>query len=177
MRMIIQSVLLAAMLARAALLAGCASAPSAPGPVTVRLIASNDFHGNLETSGLTLPWPDPAKPDRALRLAAGGAAHLAGTVNALRAGAPHSLVISSGDLIGGTPLVSALFLHESTIDVMNRLGVDIAIPGNHEFDAGKDELLRVLGGGCQPAKPDGLFGSCALGQHTGARFSMFAVNV
>ena len=177
MRMIIQSVLLAAMLASAALLAGCASAPSAPGPVTVRLIAFNDFHGNLETSGLTLPWPDPAKPDRALRLAAGGAAHLAGTVNALRAGAPHSLVISSGDLIGGTPLVSALFLHESTIDVMNRLGVDIAIPGNHEFDAGKDELLRVLGGGCQPARPDGLFVSCALGQHTGARFPMFAANV
>jgi 5'-nucleotidase len=177
MRMIFSSALLAATLASAALLAGCASAPTAPAPVTVRLIAFNDFHGNLETSGLTLPWPDPAKPDRALRLAAGGAAYLAGTVNALRAGAPHSLVISSGDLIGGTPLVSALFLHESTIDVMNRLGVDIAIPGNHEFDAGKDELLRVLGGGCQPARPDGLFVSCALGQHTGARFPMFAANV
>ncbi|MEI2676374.1 MAG: metallophosphoesterase [Burkholderiaceae bacterium] len=177
MRKIFKPALLAATLASAALLAGCASAPSAPAPVTVRLIAFNDFHGNLETSGLTLPWPDPAKPDRALRLAAGGAAYLAGTVNALRAGAPHSLVISSGDLIGGTPLVSALFLHESTIDVMNRLGVDIAIPGNHEFDAGKDELLRVLGGGCQPARPDGLFVSCALGQHTGARFPMFAANV
>lgn len=169
--------LLAATLASAALLAGCASAPPAPAAVTVRLIAFNDFHGNLETSGLTLPWPDPARPDRALRLAAGGAAYLAGTVNALRAGAPNSLVISSGDMIGGTPLVSALFLHESTIDVMNRLGVDIAIPGNHEFDAGKDELLRVLGGGCQAAKPDGLFVSCALGPYTGAKFPLFAANV
>jgi hypothetical protein len=74
MRMIFSSALLAATLASAALLAGCASAPTAPAPVTVRLIAFNDFHGNLETSGLTLPWPDPAKPDRALRLAAGGAA-------------------------------------------------------------------------------------------------------
>lgn len=172
--------LLAATAAGAALLAGCASAPStpaAPASVTVRLIAFNDFHGNLETSGLTLPWPDPAKPDRALRLAAGGGAYLAGTVNALRAGAANSLVISSGDLIGGTPLVSALFLHESTIDVANGLGVDIAIPGNHEFDAGKDELLRVLRGGCQPPKPDGLFVSCALGQHAGAKFPMFAANV
>ena len=172
--------LLAATAASAALLAGCASAPStpaAPASVNVRLIAFNDFHGNLETSGLTLPWPDPAKPDRALRLAAGGGAYLAGTVNALRAGAANSLVISSGDMIGGTPLVSALFLHESTIDVANSLGVDIAIPGNHEFDAGKDELLRVLRGGCQPAKPDGLFVSCALGTHAGAKFPMFAANV
>jgi 5'-nucleotidase len=92
-------------------------------------------------------------------------------VNALRAGAPHSLVISSGDLIGGTPLVSALFLHESTIDVMNRLGVDIAIPGNHEFDAGKDELLRVLGGGCRPRPARRLFVQLRAGAGTtGARF-------
>jgi 5'-nucleotidase len=172
--------LLAATAAGVALLAGCAgtpSTPAAPASVSVRLIAFNDFHGNLETSGLTLPWPDPAKPDRALRLAAGGGAYLAGTVQALRAGAANSLVISSGDLIGGTPLVSALFLHESTIDVANGLGVDIAIPGNHEFDAGKDELLRVLRGGCQAAKPDGLFVSCALGTYAGAKFPMFAANV
>jgi 5'-nucleotidase len=168
---------IATTLAAAAWLVGCASTPAPQAPVTVRLIAFNDFHGNLETSGLTLPWPDPAKPDRALRLAAGGGAHLAGTVNALRAGAPHSLVISSGDMIGGTPLVSALFLHESTIDVANSLGVDIAIPGNHEFDAGKDELLRVLRGGCQAPKPDGLFVSCALGSHAGAKFPLFAANV
>ncbi len=177
MRRFFKPSLLAAALAGLAWLAGCAGTPTPRAPVTVRLIAFNDFHGNLETSGLTLPWPDPAKPDRALRLAAGGGAYLAGTVNALRAGAPHSLVISSGDLIGGTPLVSALFLHESTIDVANAMGVDIAIPGNHEFDAGKDELLRVLRGGCQPPRPDGLFVSCALGPHAGARFPLFAANV
>ncbi len=173
----LQRGLLACAAAAGLLLAGCASPPPTPASVTVRLIAFNDFHGNLETTGLTLPWPDPAKPDRALRLAAGGGAYLAGTVNALRAGAANSLVISSGDLIGGTPLVSALFLHESTIDVANGLGVDIAIPGNHEFDAGKDELLRVLRGGCQGAKPESLFVSCALGPHAGAKFPMFAANV
>jgi 5'-nucleotidase len=169
----------------AALLVGCATptAPVAPAePVKVRLIAFNDFHGNLESTGLTLPWPDPAQRDKAIRLAAGGAAHLAGTIQALRAGAAHSIVISSGDAIGGTPLISALFLHESTVDVMNRIGVDIAIPGNHEFDAGKDELLRVMGGGCRPNSADALTLSCPLGdtganRHPGARFPHFVANV
>ena len=163
----------------AALLVGCATPPAEP--VTLRLIAFNDFHGNLESTGLTLPWPDPAQRDKAIRLAAGGAAPLAGTIQALRAGAKHSIVISSGDLIGGTPLVSALFLHESTVDVMNRIGVDIAIPGNHEFDAGKDELLRVMGGGCRANTPEALNISCPLAEqgdrHTGAKFPHFAANV
>lgn len=161
--------------AAALLLASCASVPREP--ISVRLIAFNDFHGNLESSGLSLPWPDPDQPGRAKRLNAGGAASLANTVQALRAGAQHSVLLHSGDLIGGTPLVSALFRHESTIDVANRLGLDIAIPGNHEFDAGKDELLRVLRGGCAAVKPDEPTTSCAFGQHAGAKFRMFAANV
>jgi 5'-nucleotidase len=165
----------------ASLLAGCAlpgAAPTAPSePVTVRLIAFNDFHGNLESGNLSLPWPDPDNPGRARRLNAGGAAFLAGTVQALRDGAAHSVVLHSGDLIGGTPLVSALFRHESTIDIANRIGVDIAIPGNHEFDAGKDELLRVLRGGCAVTRPDEPTTSCPFGRHEGARFTMFAANV
>jgi 5'-nucleotidase len=161
----------------AALLAACASAPAPREPVTLRLIAFNDFHGNLEPGSLNLPWPDPEAPGKAKRLSAGGAAYLAGLVQALREGARHSLVVSSGDLIGGTPLVSALFRHESTIDIANRIGVDLAIPGNHEFDAGKDELLRVLRGGCAENKPDVAMASCAIGRHEGAKFPMFAANV
>jgi 5'-nucleotidase len=160
----------------AALLAACAS-PAPTEPLTLRLIAFNDFHGNLEPASLSLPWPDPDKPGAARRLNAGGAAWLAGLVQALRDGTRHSLVISSGDMIGGTPLVSALFRHESTIDIANRIGVDLAIPGNHEFDAGKEELLRVLGGGCAPAAADAPTTSCALGRHGGARFATFAANV
>lgn len=162
----------------ALLLASCATPPAAPRePVTVRLIAFNDFHGNLEPTGLSLPWPDPQQPGRAKRLAAGGAAYLSGLIDALRASAPHSIVLHSGDLIGGTPLVSALFRHEPTIDIANRLGLEIAIPGNHEFDAGKDELLRVLKGGCAEVKPTDPTSSCPLGRHDGARFRMFAANV
>ena len=157
-------------------LAGCASVPS--GPVEVRLIAFNDLHGHLEAApGLTLAWPDPAQPERTVRLNAGGAAYLAGAVQALRAGARHSLVLSSGDLIGATPLVSALFLHESTIDVMNRLGLDIAAPGNHEFDAGRAEFERVIGGGCRAADARAATISCAFERHAGARFEHVAANI
>ncbi len=167
---------LLASLSLAIALAGCASAPS--GPVEVRLIAFNDLHGHLEAApGLTLAWPDPAQPERALRLNAGGAAYLAGTVQALRAGARHSLVLSSGDLIGATPLISALFLHESTIDVMNRLGLDIAAPGNHEFDAGRAEFERVIGGGCRAPDAGAATVSCALEHHAGARFEHVAANI
>lgn len=161
----------------AALLAACASAPAPREPVTVRLIAFNDFHGNLEPAALSLPWPDPDAPGKAKRLNAGGAAYLASLVQALREGAKHSVVVSSGDLIGGTPLVSALFRHESTIDIANRIGVDLAIPGNHEFDAGKDELLRVLRGGCAENKAEAPTASCPFGRYEGARFPMFAANV
>ncbi|MCE2659546.1 MAG: 5'-nucleotidase C-terminal domain-containing protein [Rubrivivax sp.] len=114
-----------------ALLAGCATAPREP--VTVRVIAFNDFHGNLESGSLSLPWPDPDQPGRAKRLNAGGAAFLANT--------------------------------------------DIAIPGNHEFDAGKDELLRVLRGGCATVKPEDPTTSCPFGRHEGAKFKVFAANV
>lgn len=162
-------------------LAGCAAstAPTqdARQPVTVRLIAFNDFHGNLESASLNLPWGDPEQPGRIKRLNAGGAAFLAGTVQALRDTARHHIVISTGDMIGGTPLISALFRHESTIDIANRIGVDIAIPGNHEFDAGKTELQRVLKGGCAPNKPEEPTASCPFGAYGGAKFPMFAANV
>ena len=146
-------------------------------PVTLRLIGINDLHGNLEATGLSLPWPDPANREKPIRLDAGGAAYLAGTVQALRAGTKNSLVLSSGDMIGGTPLISALFLHESTIDVANMIGVDIAIPGNHEFDAGQEELLRVLKPGCRTMPADAVFVSCPSGPHPGAKFPLFVANV
>ena len=164
-------------LAAALLLAGCATAPLPQAPVTLRVIAFNDLHGNLESAGLVLPHPDPAKPGQPLRVAVGGAAYKAGLVKALRAGAAHSVVVSSGDAIGATPLVSALFWHESTIDVMNRIGVDVATLGNHEFDAGVAELQRIIGGGCRAPRAGDPAVSCALGRYEGAKFAHISANV
>lgn len=160
----------------AALLAGCAT-PAPSGPVTLRVIAFNDLHGHLQTAALNLPHPNPANPAQPLRVNVGGTAELAGLVKELRRGAANSVVVSSGDAIGGTPLISAIFFHEATIDVMNRIGVDVATVGNHEFDAGAAELQRVLAGGCRTPQPGDVATSCALGRHEGAKFPSIVANV
>ena len=52
-------------------------------------------------------------------------------------------VVSAGDLIGASPLLSGLIHDEPTIEFMNYVGLDTIGVGNHEFDEGKDELLRM----------------------------------
>ncbi|WP_284618304.1 bifunctional metallophosphatase/5'-nucleotidase [Aquabacterium humicola] len=162
----------------AAALAACSTAPPLPPrPVQLRVIGFNDYHGHLEAGSQTLTLPDPGKPGASLRVNVGGATAFAGLVKSLRDGAPHSVLVSSGDMIGAAPLVSTLFRHESTIDVMNAIGVDVGAPGNHEFDAGSGELQRVLGGGCAPNPAGATTTSCALKHYTGARFPLVAANV
>ena len=107
----------------------------------------------------------------------GGAAALAGMVKTLRAGAPNSVMVSGGDLIGASPLVSTIFRHESTIDVMNAIGLDVGITGNHEYDNGFQELLRVEKGGCGAPQPDAAAPACALGPYGGMKFPLLASNV
>lgn len=160
-------------------LSACAAVPAAGKGVPVRFIAFNDFHGHLEPGDNALTLRDPKEAGKTMRVRAGGAAWLAGLIGRLRAEAPQTVVISSGDLIGAAPLASALFRHESTIEVMNALGVDVAVVGNHEFDAGQAELRRVVAGGCaaDAGRPDGATTSCANGGYAGARFPYLAANV
>ena len=79
---------------------------------------------------------------------------LAGYVADLKSKNPNNVVVSAGDLIGASPLISALFHDEGTIEAMNRLGLGFNAVGNHEFDEGKDELLRMQNGGCHAADPN-----------------------
>ena len=153
---------------------------SAAEPIAVRLIGINDFHGHLESTGLSLLLADPqaSGPDaKPLRVPVGGAAALAGLVKTLRASAPNSVMVSAGDLIGAAPLVSSLFKHESTVEIMNSIGLDVGSVGNHEFDAGLTELLRVVKGGCAPTSPVAVASSCALGPYPGMHFPLLAANV
>ena len=60
------------------------------------------------------------------------------------------MFVAAGDLIGASPFLSALFHDEPTIEAMSMMGLEIASVGNHEFDEGKDELLRMQNGGCHP---------------------------
>ena len=101
----------------------------------------------------------------------GGAQNLATNIRDAEAGVRNSIVVSAGDLIGASPLISALFHDEPTIDAMNLIGLDINGVGNHEFDEGPVELLRMQNGGGHPDRDldgDG-FG--------GADFEFLAANV
>jgi 5'-nucleotidase len=158
-------------------LSGASLATPAGRPITVRLVAINDFHGNLEADDLELRWPNPANPAAPHKLAVGGAAALAGLIHSLRQDRPYSLVLSSGDLFGATPLISALLRHEPTLATAHRLGVALATPGNHEFDAGQKELLRLLQGRCGAPDPRGATQSCAFGPIEPARFQTLAANL
>jgi 5'-nucleotidase len=60
------------------------------------------------------------------------------------------------------------------------MGLDVASVGNHEFDEGVNELLRMQKGGCLADGPDGANGanSCPAGQEfKGADFKYLAANV
>ncbi|MBM0169555.1 bifunctional metallophosphatase/5'-nucleotidase [Altererythrobacter sp. C41] len=158
-------------------LGACVSVPEVPdtpaGPVTVKIVGLNDFHGNLEPLSRPIGLTDDAGAQHAVR--AGGAAYLASAVAKYRTGGDYSLVIAAGDLIGGSPLVSSLFLDEPAIGAMNRIGLDFNAVGNHEFDRGWRELKRMQDGGCDK---HGLRNPCAVERDFGgADFSFLAANV
>jgi 5'-nucleotidase len=147
-------------------------------PVPLRVIAFNDFHGQIEPGGLALRVPDPADPSRMLQVGAGGVAHLATLVRHLRAQVPHAVVVSAGDLVGASPIASALFRDEPTIEAMNAIGLDLGVVGNHEFDRGVAELERLIGGGCHAGDGSPAASCDGPGGHfAGARFPMIAANV
>jgi 5'-nucleotidase len=146
--------------------------------LSLRLIAFNDLHGHLEAGDNALAVPDPREPAKQAWLRAGGVAYLASAVRRLRDEQPASLLLSAGDLIGASPLVSALFRDEPTIEAMNALGLALNAAGNHEFDHGVAELRRLIDGGCATA-PRGFAATCAhpSGRYEGARFAFIAANV
>jgi 5'-nucleotidase len=149
--------------------------PSVAGSeLPVRLLGINDFHGRL-SEGL-----------RASGRPVGGAAVLASYLKAAGAGFEgRSLIVHAGDLVGASPPNSALLQDEPTIDFMNLLanvhcrGAARRAPrcnivgtlGNHEFDEGAGELLRLIYGG------DHERGPFLVSPYGGARFPYVSANV
>jgi 5'-nucleotidase len=166
---------LALLVPTSALAAKPANTP--PSAVNVQLLAINDFHGNLEPPTGSGGRVGTVLNDAACTPAnncvfAGGVAYLANDIKNLEATNPNTLVVSAGDNIGATPLLSAAFHDEPTIEALNMLGLDVSAVGNHEFDEGVDELLRIQNGGCHPT--DG----CDTGHtYAGADFDFLAANV
>ncbi len=139
----------------------------------LKIIAFNDFHGNLQSPG---KFRANAQSDL---VDAGGVDFLAGYVKQLKSQNPYNVVVSAGDLTGASPLVSGLFHDEDTIETMNRLGLELNAVCNHEFDKGRQELLRLQNGGC--FKTDGVRCEDAVagsdGPFQGAKFKYLAANV
>ena len=140
-------------------------------PVELRLLAINDFHGYLRPPPGGIELADPAEKTRKITVEAGGAEHMATLVGQLREGRRNTVFVAAGDLIGASPFLSAMFHDEPTIEALSKMGLDISAVGNHEFDEGKDELLRMQHGGCHPVD------NC-LGPHpfTGAKFRYLAAS-
>jgi 5'-nucleotidase len=118
--------------------------------VELRILAINDFHGYLRPPPGGIRIADPGDRTKKIAVQAGGAEHMATMVKQLRLGARNTIFVAAGDLIGASPLLSAMFHDEPTIESMSMMGLEIAAVGNHEFDEGKDELRRMQNGGCHP---------------------------
>ncbi|MGY4458480.1 2',3'-cyclic-nucleotide 2'-phosphodiesterase (5'-nucleotidase family) [Bradyrhizobium sp. LB13.1] len=126
-----------------------ASAQTAP-PVELRILALNDFHGNLRPPPGGIRISDPEDGSRKVMVAAGGAEYMATLVKQLREGHKNTIFVAAGDLIGASPFLSAMFHDEPSIEALSMMGLAITSVGNHEFDEGKTELLRMQNGGCHP---------------------------
>ncbi len=159
--------ILALLLLLSTTIATAAPSLGRPGPkaqlVDLQLLAFNDYHGHLEKT----------TPGTVAGIAAGGGEYLSAKLNQLRRGHKYSLTVAAGDLIGGSPAFSGLFHDEPSVESLNAMGLDISSVGNHEFDEGVTELLRMQNGGCHPV--DGCY--FPDNPYAGANFNWLAANV
>lgn len=109
--------------------------PKPPKTVDLQVLGINDLHGNLE-------------PTTVSNQAAGGVAYLGSYLAAARAANPDgTITVHAGDTVGASPLISSWFHDEPTVEATNLMGLDAGTVGNHEFDEGGTEMLRLIRGG------------------------------
>jgi 5'-nucleotidase len=119
-------------------------------PVAVKILGFNDFHGQLSAGR------------KVGTRSVGGAAVLAAYLRAAQVGREErTFIVHAGDHVGASPPASALLQDEPSIAFLNLLASPacqgrprkdrrcnlIGTAGNHEFDEGRSELVRLLGGG------------------------------
>ncbi|PHA03676.1 bifunctional metallophosphatase/5'-nucleotidase [Bacillus pseudomycoides] len=111
---------------------------SEPSEIQVQIIELNDLHGQINTTTMLHGHP------------VGRADYIAAYIKSYKEQFPHTLLVHTGDMIGGSPPISALFQDEPTIEFLNMLKFDVGTIGNHEFDKGTEELKRLIDGGFHP---------------------------
>jgi 5'-nucleotidase len=108
--------------------AGEPPAPDREGTVELQLLGVNDLHGHLEP-------PEPG---------VGGVAWLGAWLDrATRSHPARTIRVHAGDMVGASPLISSNFHDEPTIEATNTMAFDVGTLGNHEFDEGGAEALRL----------------------------------
>ena len=161
-------------------ISGCSSLGVTPQTVIVKLIALNDFHGNIEVpaenNGGSVVLKDTANA-AGTTVRTGGAAYLATLIRQLKSDNPNNIFVGAGDMVGATPVTSTLTHDEATIDVLNQIGLEVTSVGNHEFDHGKAELLRQQKGGCYPGGVIGTDTCIKEGRFSGAQYQYLSANV
>ncbi len=128
---------------------------------SVQLLAINDFHGKLN---VTRTLKDE---NNEVLGTAGGADYLAAYLREREQENKNTLMLHNGDMVGASPPVSALLQDEPTIEYLNMLGFDVGTLGNHSFDEGTEEMLRLINGGYHEE----------TGDFAGADFPYTAANV
>jgi len=152
-------------------LASSSQAPLENETLEVQILAINDLHGALEppSGTVTVGRDSECQP---VSVAAGGAEYLATALKGLIATNPETVLVSAGDNIGASPLLSGLFHDEPTIEALSMMGFEYSAVGNHEFDEGAAELFRTQYGCCHAET------GCQDGDRfVGAGYSYLAANV
>ncbi|WP_134702367.1 5'-nucleotidase C-terminal domain-containing protein [Ammoniphilus sp. YIM 78166] len=124
--------------------------------VKVKLLGVNDWHGKIDVTS-TISGIQYGRAD-----------YLAAYLRQRKEANPNTLLIHSGDMVGGSSPVSKLLQEEPTVQIMNAMGFDVGTVGNHEFDAGVEEMLRLIHGGDHPNGTE---------NYQGMNFPLVAANV
>jgi 2',3'-cyclic-nucleotide 2'-phosphodiesterase (5'-nucleotidase family) len=133
MRRFLPHLLSASVLAVAPL---AAQAPESRPTIRCVILHTNDVHGQIR------PVPDPRSRNGTPRMV-GGYQELVAAIDEERAAVPYSILVDAGDWWQGTP-EGTLSKGRCTVELMNAAGYDLAVVGNHDFDAGPAALLDLL---------------------------------
>ncbi|MEN8006065.1 MAG: bifunctional UDP-sugar hydrolase/5'-nucleotidase [Candidatus Krumholzibacteriota bacterium] len=109
------------------------------GLLRVHLMWTNDMHGHIA--------PEPAKfMNPAFPPPLGGGPSAARYIKEVRAKAAAAgeevLLVDVGDMFQGTPIGNKT-KGEAVIKYYNAIGYEFAVPGNHDFDMGRDNAERL----------------------------------
>ncbi|GAB4134375.1 MAG: metallophosphatase [Bacteroidia bacterium] len=113
---------------------GSAFRPAASSKFTrIVILHTNDVHSHID------PFPDndPKYPGM------GGVVRRAALIKKIRKEEEHVLLLDAGDIFQGTPYFN-MYNGEVEMKLMEEMGYEASAIGNHDFDAGLDNLARQL---------------------------------